>query len=248
MSPSSNQSPNGKPHTLVFLHHYGGSSRSWREVIARLPDCECFAPDLRGFGEASDSPVQWGVDDAADDIASRIEAQGFGSYTLVGHSMGGKIALALAARRGAGSQRLVLLAPSPPTPEPMSDATRQQLLEGFGIRSAAEETVAQITDHPLPPELRELAVGDILRAKPNAWRAWLETGSRENIAACMNRIEMPVTVIAGASDGAMTPEVLRREVVERLTDARLHTVPNAAHLLPLEAPEAVVDLIRLALE
>lgn len=246
MSPNSNPTP--APHALVFLHHYGGSSRSWREVIARMPGCVCFAPDLRGFGEASDSPVHWSVDEAANDIEARIEAQRLGNYTLVGHSMGGKIALALAARQLAGLERLVLLAPSPPTPEPMSDATRKQLLEGFGIRSAAEETVSQITAHPLAPELRELAVEDILRSKPNAWRAWLETGSCEDISERMKRIDIPVTVVAGASDSAMTPDVLQHEVVARLANARLHTIEGAAHLLPLEAPEETADLIRRALE
>lgn len=245
MSPNSNPTP--APHALVFLHHYGGSSRSWREVIARLPGCVCFAPDQRGFGEASDPPANWSVDEAAADIASRIEAQGLGDYTLVGHSMGGKIALALAARLPQGLERLVLLAPSPPSPEPMSDDVRKQLLDGFGLRAAAEQTVSDITARPLSPELRELAVEDILRSKPNAWRAWLDRGSREDISARMNRISIPVLVVAGAGDEAMTPEVLQREVVELLANARLHTVEGAAHLLPLEAPETVVSFIRGAL-
>lgn len=60
----------GAPETLVFLHHFGGSSRSWREVIARLPNFRGFAPDLRGFGAAPDVPENWSVDAAVDDIAA----------------------------------------------------------------------------------------------------------------------------------------------------------------------------------
>ena len=201
-------------------------------------------PDLRGFGEASDTPAKWSVDESADDIEARIAAQNIERYTLIGHSMGGKIALALAARAPKGLERLVLLTPSPPTPEPMSADGRKRLLEGFGVRASAEETVSQITAHPLPPDLHELSVADILRSKPGAWRAWLEVGSRENIAARMNRIRVPVSVVAGECDSVMTPALLRREVVERLADAQLHTIPNAAHLLPLETPEAVARFIR----
>lgn len=50
----------------------------------------------------------------------------------------------------------------------------------------------------------------------------------ENIAARMKDIEVPVLVIAGETDQSMTPALLQREIVERLSDACLEVVPNAA--------------------
>lgn len=184
------------------------------------------------------------MDEQADDIAALIEVLGARRFVLVGHSMGGKIALALAARRPAGLQRLVLLAPSPPSPEPMSDAVRAQLAAGYGLRGAAEKTVAGICAHPLPDALRELAVEDILRSKPHAWRAWLDVGSREDITSRMSEIKVPVDVVAGEFDSPITPDLLQSEVVGRLPQARFHVAPNAAHLIPLEAPDFVADLLR----
>jgi len=230
--------------TFVFLHLYGGSARTWGEVIARLPDARCVAFDLRGFGDQSDTPQKWGVDEGADDIAARLEELNIERFTLVGHSMGGKIALALAARALPNMERLVLFAPSPPSPEPMNNETRAQLAAGFGQREAAQNIVGNITAHPLPEALRELAVEDILRSKPNAWRAWLDVGSREDLTARMGEIVMPVDVAAGEFDSPMTPDLLQREVVGRLAQARFHVVPNAAHLIPLEAPDFVADLLR----
>jgi len=229
--------------TFVFLHLYGGSARTWGEVIARLPDARGVALDLRGFGDQDDTPEHWGVDESADDLTARLEGLNIERFTLVGHSMGGKIALALAARGLPGIERLVLFAPSPPSPEPMSDAVRAQLAAGYGVRGAAEKTVGSISARPLPDALRELAVEDILRSKPNAWRAWLDVGSREDITARMSQIRVPVDVVAGEFDSPMTPDLLKREVVGRLPQARFHVVPNAAHLIPLEAPDFVADLL-----
>ncbi len=230
---------------LVSLHYFGGSSRSWHGVIECLADeYRCIAPDLRGFGDSQATPGGYAVNDGADDVAALIEHLGIERYVLVGHSMGGKIALALAARQPAGLQSLILLAPSPPTPEPMAEAERQRLLNGYGDRRAAEETIRKITARPLPDALFEQAVEDNLKSGRAAWQAWLQSGSREDIAADMERIKVATLVVAGEKDKGMTPAVLRREVVERISGASLTVVPDASHLLPIEAPAKVAKLIR----
>lgn len=229
--------------SLVFLHYFGGSSRAWIETIARLAaDYHCLAPDLRGFG-SSDAPVAgYGLNDYADDVARLIEAANIKSYVLVGHSMGGKIALALAARRPANLRSLVLLAASPPTPEPIPEEERARLLNTHGNRPAAEETFRKITAHPLP-ELFERCVEDALRCSLPAWRAWLEHGSREDISADVMQIDVPTLVVAGGRDEPLNADLQQREVVERINGARLTTLPDVKHLLPLENPAAVAELI-----
>ena len=237
----------GEP-ALVFLHYFGGSSRTWSEVIAGLSSTHrCIAPDLRGFGDSDATASGYSVGENADDVAALIQAVHIERYALIGHSMGGKIALALAARRPIGLQSLVLIAPSPPSPEPMAEQDRARLQSAFGQREGAEETLREITAHPLPPALFERALEDNLKSSLPAWQAWLEAGRREDITAQMPRINVPVCVVAGAQDNAMTPDVLRREVVERLAHAQLHIVPEAAHLLPLEAPATITRLIHDAL-
>lgn len=233
------------PPALIFLHYFGGSSRSWAEVIARLaPRYGCHALDLRGFG-GSDAHARKGysVDDYADDVAASISELNVESHVLIGHSMGGKIALALAARRPANLRALVLLAPSPPTPEPIPEAERKRLLHAHGDRLAAEETLGKITARPLPAPVFERCVEDQLRCSPQAWRAWLEGGSREDISIEVTRIDVPVLVVAGEKDEPLTADLLRHEVVRRIAGARLVTLPDVAHLLPLETPTAVAELI-----
>lgn len=241
------KSATGNPHstiTLVFLHYFGGSSRAWSEVIKLLAsERTCVAPDLSGFGD-SDAPMNnYTVSDYADDISALVTTMDIKSYVLIGHSMGGKIALSLAARQPSGLQSLVLLAPSPPTPEPIADDERARLLTTYGDRRAAEKTVRKITARPLAATIFERTVEDYLQSSESAWRAWLEGGSREDISAKMGRINVPVIIAAGGMDESLTEELLRREVVRRIAGARLTVLPEAGHLLPLEAPADTADLI-----
>lgn len=231
--------------SLVFLHYFGGSSGTWTEVIERLAkDYHCIAPDLRGFGASDDMPENFTVKDSTADVSDLISTLGIENFVLIGHSMGGKIALAYAAGQPENLQSLILLAPSPPTPEPMPERERTRLLETRGSRRAAEDTIREITFQSLPAEVFERTVNDTLRSSEAAWKAWLETGSREDVSALIGNITIPVLVAAGKNDEAMTPELLEREIVRRVKNARLVVVAEAKHLLPLEAPETIADLIR----
>ena len=231
--------------TLVFLHYFGGSSRAWAPVIECLRDeFRCIAPDLRGFGASDAAPESYSVDDAADDLSALIESLQLERYVLVGHSMGGKIALEMAARQPRGLCSLILLAPSPPTPEPMEKLERERLLQGWGDRAQAVETLNKITQRTLPPTSYDRAIEDNLRSSRATWQAWLERGSREDISSRMTQICIPTSVVAGACDDGMTPSLLQREVVARVAHATFQIVPGVAHLLPLEAPRLISEFVR----
>jgi len=231
--------------SLVFLHYFGGSSGAWTEVIEKLAtDYHCVAPDLRGFGASDALPENYEVKDYADDVADLISILTIENYVLIGHSMGGKIALALAARKPKNLQSLILLAPSPPTPEPIKETEREKQLASHGNRCVATDTICQAAGGKLPGEVFARAINDNLRTSEAAWKWWLESGSREDISSEVKKINVPVLVAAGERDEAMTPELLKTEIVRRVKDASLIVVPEVKHLLPLEAPEKVADLIR----
>ncbi len=230
---------------LVFLHYFGGSSRSWKEVIKRLAeDFICVAPDLRGFGESNTQGENFALEDYADDVADLIEHLKIERFVLVGHSMGGKIALCFAARQPENLESLILVATSPPTPEPIADDERAHLLESHGNRRAAEETVRKVVANPLPEKIFETAVEDNLRSSEKAWKAWLEDGSRVDISDSMSKIVVSALVVTGTKDTAIGKKVLEREVEPRLKKSRLVSIPDAGHLLPLEVPVEIASLIR----
>ena len=231
------------PPTIVFIHFFGGSARSWDGVVARLGAAGTLALDLPGFGAAADSPGPFDVSAYADFVQAKVRAHGLTPDIIVGHSMGGKVALALAARMGADLGALVLVAPSPPSPEPIDGMVRACSLAGWSDRGNASRTLAAVTARPLPPSLIASTLDDIVGVGRAAWNAWLESGSREDITADMERITAPVTILAGARDKGLPADLLQREVADRLRRSTLASIAGAGHLLPLEAPDEVAEAV-----
>lgn len=232
------------PLTLVFLHYFGGSAREWQGVMNQLSDAyRCIAIDLRGHGDSEAPSTGYAVDDMADDIADLLRTLGVEDFVLAGHSMSGKVALALASRQPVGLQLLLLASPSPPVPEPIPDDERQKSLAGYGYRSAAGKTLRKITAAILPEAVQEQIIADNLRTAKPAWDAWLLQGSKEDISAWMNTINVPVRIIVGSDDCALPPDVQTRMTLPYLTDVTMEIIDGVGHLLPWETPDELAKFI-----
>ncbi len=141
------------PHSVIALHCWASSGREYNALRPLLADTQVFAPNLPGFGgEPVPAGFDYSVRAYTDWLAAYIQAQALTEFTLIGHSMSGKFAMALAARRPAGLRRLVLLSPSPPAGEPMTEAERAASLAAHGKPEEAEKTFDKITASPLPAE------------------------------------------------------------------------------------------------
>lgn len=229
---------------LVFLHYFGGSSQAWTPVVERLaPTYRCLFPDLRGFGQSQTGGGKLDLATFADDTDALQQLCEVAGYVLVGHSMGGKIALKVAARRPPGLKGIVLIAPSPPSPEPMTDDERLDQLRSHGERAAAAATVRRIAVRPLAPAVIERCIEDNVGTSPAAWSWWLEEGSRKDIRDEVAGLEPPTLVLCGAADPVIGKKLLDREVMPLLLAGRMHVVEDVGHLVPLEAPGEVAEAI-----
>jgi pimeloyl-ACP methyl ester carboxylesterase len=240
--------------TLVFLHFLGGSGQSWAEVIRRLPDgIGHTLVDLPGFGDAA---VLGGssVSAMADHVVAHIRQSVIGPFALVGHSMGAKIAAVVARRAENGEAGLpdlthiVLLAGSPPAPEPM-DEDRRSEMRGWFAGSETERTaqaklyVDRNVAGTLDRETYDRTVADVMRANRSAWVAWLDGGSREDWAARIGTLQTPALIIAGAADADLGAAAQRDLMARHFSDHRLVTVADASHLIPMEQPAMLAGLI-----
>jgi pimeloyl-ACP methyl ester carboxylesterase len=112
---------------LLFLHYWGGTSRTWRMVTAELEGrFKTVAYDTRGWGKSDKTPASYKLADLADEALSLVKALGIKQYVLVGHSMGGKVAQLIASRRPEGLLGLILVAPAQPTPRHNPDQMREE--------------------------------------------------------------------------------------------------------------------------
>ncbi|MBX0291636.1 alpha/beta hydrolase [Hymenobacter sp. HSC-4F20] len=232
--------------TFIGLHYWAGSGREFQQVADLLaPDYLFLAPDLPGFGAAHEVVSSYSVASYVKEVEHVLAEKQVGRYVLVGHSMGGKIALALAARQPAGLAGVALLSPSPPGPEPLTDEDRMASMRAYGKPSEAEKTLQKITARPLPEALRQQILEDNLRSTRLAWDAWLLHGSREDLSAQMCSVCVPCTIVAGDQDDVMSPSVHGLETLPLLpVGTPLEIIGGAGHLLPYEAPEEVAQLLR----
>ncbi|GAB3875066.1 alpha/beta hydrolase [Hymenobacter segetis] len=229
------------PPTIIALHYWAGSGREYDVLRPLLPEANLLTPDLPGFGAQPVPPkFDYSVRAYADWIAAYIQQQQVTDFTLIGHSMSGKMALALAARQPAGLRRLVLLSPSPPAGEPMSEADRAASLAAYGKREEAEKTFRKITRQPLAAALRAHVIADNLRSTEVAWATWLLQGAREDISTLMPQLNVPCHLLVGEGDTSITPATQRRLTLPLLpAGTPFEVVPGAGHLLPLEAAAEV---------
>jgi len=243
----------GAPLTLYLLHALGASSGSFGRLAEKLDgDVRVQGIDLPGFGSAASAPDA-SLDDTVDHVVRHLADHARGPWMIGGHSMGGKIAALVAARvlRGDapvfGLRGMVLMAPSPPRPEPMDEERRERMLSWVENGAISEHDAAtfidQNTAEPLDAGAQSLALADLRRTSPTAWRAWLETGSRVDATAEVQTLDLPVLVLAGTDDadlGAAAQPELLASVYPR---ARFTALPDTGHMIPLERPDEAADAI-----
>ncbi|MEO0406113.1 MAG: alpha/beta hydrolase [Cyanobacteria bacterium P01_A01_bin.135] len=229
--------------TIVFLHYFGGAAESWTWVAQQLLDCRCVAINLPGFGNTF-APQQLSIPEYTRAVIAEVERLGLADYLLVGHSMGGKIALQVAVSSQKPPRQVVLVAPSPPTTEPMPESEKQRMLSNHPSRENAETTLKNAAKAPLTDEQRQVATQTHMIVDDSAWRWWLREGMNNSIANQMNQLAVPVTVLASQDDPVIPFDVIHSDVIGVIPNAELKAIAGVGHLIPLEAPDWVAAQLR----
>jgi pimeloyl-ACP methyl ester carboxylesterase len=241
-------------------------------------DADVIVPDLRGFGasdrHARPPAEAYSVDAQATSVWALADELGLERPVISGYDVGSRTAQAMARRRPHDVRALVL---SPPLPgigprilEP--EAQREFWYQPFhqlplsealvdGDARAARAYLEHFWSHwsgpewtPDPADLDALAA---LYARPGAFVAsiaWYRAGAgsvaqslAEQAPAPEDRLAVPTTVLWPAHD-PLFPVAWSDRLDEFLSDVELHVLDGAGHFVPLEAPAAVAEAIRLRLE
>jgi len=229
---------------IVFLHYWGGSSRTWGPVTDRLSEhYRCVAVDLRGWGRSDRTASDFSLAAQASDVDAVIAELGLTDFVLVGHSMGGKIAQIVASRHPSGLRALVLVAPAPPTPVLIQDVEKEMRLAGYRSEEGVGMVLGILAKRPLSEAHHLQVVEDTLGGQEEAKQAWVGQNMAVDISSAASAIEVPVHVIVGDRDKVETEEVLRREIPRFIRNVRFHVLDDVGHLAPLEAPEEIASII-----
>lgn len=210
------------------------------------------ALDLPGFGDEAARGATT-VEETVEYVLARIAFAAPQRFLLIGHSMGGKIATIVASRLLSGEAPVfglagvVLLAGSPPSPEPMEEERREQMIgwasSGPVTGGDARTFIEANTAGPLSPADDALMLRDLARTAPEAWIAWLKRGSEEDWSPVVEPLPVPALIVSGREDGDLGEEAQRELNGPLYPRATFAVVDEAAHLLPIEQPGEVAALI-----
>jgi pimeloyl-ACP methyl ester carboxylesterase len=247
---------------LLMLHGFGNDAHVWEDLAPLVaPHYRTLALDLRGHGESDRDPEgRYDHLSMARDVAAVCDALAIRRVVIVGHSLGGRVAMRFA---GLDPQRLAGLVLVDTAPDLDARGTTRIRLEAeqgppaFDALAAYEDLLAQHYPATKPERLRglarhwtrqradgrfELKLDPKFRARrAGATAADMERYMREEAEAlwkALRELACPALVVRGAASDVISQEVADRMVDEVIPDARLAVVPRAGHSVMLDNPEA----------
>ncbi len=219
---------------LVFVHGSRLTRVSWTAVVDRLADrYRCVSVDLPGHGALADRAFT--LDGAADVVDAAIDAAGGRPAILVGLSLGGYVAMAVAARTP-GRIRGLVLAGS--TAEPRGAVSLAFRAFAWGLESVPERRLDAFTAwlfrRRYRPEIAEpiIAAGDWSRGGAAAVRVLTTSRFRDRLVAFGG----PILVINGGLDVIF--RMGERTFLKDVPRVTRRVLPLASHLTPLDDPQA----------
>jgi pimeloyl-ACP methyl ester carboxylesterase len=217
--------------TVVLIHGLSGSSRWWqRNVPALAAKYRVVVPDLIGFGRSRCPGPLPAMPAVADLFARWMEVARTGPVHLVGHSMGGHLAVHVAARHPELIRRLVLVdAAGLPRPLTMGALVR------FVYELAPPKQWGD-------PAFLPVIWGDAFTAGPLAVAQGLRNVLRDDVRPLLPKLTAPTLVLWGTGD-TIVPLEHARIFRDTIPGARLALIPSAFHNPMVDQPEAFNRLL-----
>lgn len=237
----------GKGTPLVLVHGFLGGAAQWQAEIDYFSEtCDVIAPDLPGFGDANELPGCDRIEAMADYVIGLLDSLEINNFALLGHSMGGMIVQAIAAKIPDRVLRLVLYGTGPLGAMPNRFETIEQSRERL-LSDGVEKTIRRIgatwfidceqaTGLPILSRIGDCASRDAALKAFDAMEEWDGRSALENL-------NMPTLVLWGDADRSYRwPQI--EMLWQNLPNASLAVIPGTSHAAHLEKP----DLFHAVLE
>jgi len=240
---------------VVLLHGFPLSSEMWTPIRTAVEQAaRLITPDLRGFGGSDKPQGDYGMETLAGDVLRLADRIGVERFVLGGHSMGGYVALRLAASHVERLTGLILIDTRASADTPEGKVRRTVAIERIRRGEAAaflDEFIPNLLGEStrgraprLATELRALAA-----EVPNHVLAGCLAGMRDrpDSVQVLSGLDLPALVITGQEDALAPPEVAH-QMAAALPRGRLALVPLAGHTPSVERPiptaEAILAFLR----
>ena len=234
----------GKP--LVLIHGYPLDHSIWEPVVPLLEnDFDLILPDLPGFGESGVPKGNILLTGMAEDIAALLDTLKINKAAMVGHSMGGYVALAFARGFPKRLLGLGLVASQGLADSPEKKAGRYQEAEHIlaqGVTETANDMATKLTDnHNLQAQLKEL----ILKQNPQGLAGALKgMAERQDSMKLLQELNIHVALVHGLADKLIPPE-RARAISKIVKNGHLTEIEEAGHMPMMETPQVTAEALKI---
>lgn len=227
---------------LVLVHGLGSSGRDWAPQVDRFAERHrVLRLDLRGHGRSERGDGSYSVAQFARDVAVFLRKRAAAPAHVVGLSLGGMVALELAAGAPALVRRLVVV-------NSVADmrlrswhdvwvyASRRLAVQALGMRRVGRLLAHTLFVKPEQDDLRRMFVRRWAQNDKQAYLQAMDAIMRWSVADRLGRIPTPTLLVS--SDEDYTPVTAKRRMAARMPNAEVAVVGDARHALPVERPAA----------
>jgi pimeloyl-ACP methyl ester carboxylesterase len=225
------------PASLILLHGNYASPRWWEPVRQHLPsDMSVYTPDMRSWVENARTTIP----DLAVRLASFVQARELVEPVIVGHSLGGVVAMQFVLDRPEGARALVLIDSGPPEGVPWGRFSVGRRLPGNWLGRRVMRAVLGKAGLPQSHPLTEALVEDALATDPAVYAAFSRAVGHWNVSGRVGELRLPALLMWGEKD-PITPLKIGWRLRALMPQSRLVMLPGVGHSPPVEAPEEVVE-------
>ncbi|MGB6406930.1 MAG: 2-succinyl-6-hydroxy-2,4-cyclohexadiene-1-carboxylate synthase [Planococcus donghaensis] len=244
------------PETLVFLHGFTGSTKTWHSVSEKWTDAKIVMIDLIGHG-ASSSPEgleAYSMERQLEDLDALFDQLALNNFTLVGYSMGGRTALAYACHYPERLTGLILESASPGLDSEQARKDRQtndarlaeQIMTGGLVNfvDAWENIALFASQKELPERVQQSVREERLAQNPLGLANSLlgmGTGAQRSYWQELEGLHIPVLLVTGRLDVKF--ETIAQKMLEQLPNA-VHKTIEAGHAIHVEKPAEFATIVR----
>ncbi|MGW6915819.1 alpha/beta fold hydrolase [Kitasatospora sp. NPDC054939] len=229
------------PHKVLVLHDWFGTAAGWGPFLDHL-DPEAFTYaflDYRGYGDRIAVEGEYTLAEIAADALALADELGWESFSLVGHSMGGKAAQRVLAEAPARVRRLAGITPVPASAYPL-EGDAHDLFHGAAERPANRRAILDLVTGGRAGArwLDRMTARSVAASRPEAFAAYLDDWTGQDFAGKVAGSPHPVGVFVGEHDAALTPDLMRATWLVHYPNAELVVLPNSGHYPMHEVPVA----------
>lgn len=234
----------GSGPVLVIVPGITSPAITWGFIAERLAHgFDVYVLDVRGRGlSSSDAGLDWGLDAQAADLAGFVSALGLTDYSVLGHSMGARIAIRFARERPSGLARLVLA--DPPVTGPGRRAYPMQLswyVDSIRLtRKGVDWTALKSFSPGWSEEQLRLRAEWLHTCVEAAIVRSYEDFHDTDIHADLPRLAVPTLLMAAGKGGVILPEDIA-EIGRLNASIRTTIIEGAGHMIPWDDLDAFVD-------